>query len=523
MLSRMRCWAGVRRPLTALLSNGSAPSGNQSLTRSRELILSVLSTVPSPREARKFIDSVSGHETLRSQREFEERQAQLAIEQASGVSALVPGEFLHPHTEAQAPMRTLAALVCVDSLETHGVGKLLAQMQRIGVAPIVIVAANGDHLSAVARTHVLADAVEREGGRARPICGGVFGSDVCSEPITAAIADGQIPVVAPLAVDEAQRLVVLDTRSVTALARALAALERAGSMSVARLILLGSESGIAAGGELQRLVNLEEDYVRLEESCGQTGALQLMRTCLGILAPTAVGIVASVHADPSLVLKGLISERPTAVPQYKKPDSHPVVARVLDGVPNYQPISGHAKEAPLIQPSQFTLLRHGFRIQRHTSLDTCDLSRLRSLLESSFQRKLDMAYFERLRNVGIQVIVAGEYQGAVIVTHEKTSGQYLPYLDKFAVLPEVQGTGMADILWDELRVACPSCMWRSRNDNGVNRWYFDRSHGHKRSPVGVGTRWVFFWYQSQTGERVLTPSDVCEGVDVAQRIPPSFL
>ncbi|KAJ2246569.1 Amino-acid acetyltransferase, mitochondrial, partial [Coemansia sp. RSA 455] len=455
----LRRWAVVRRPLTALLSSGSAP-GNQSLTRSRELILSVLSTVPSPREARKFIDSVSGQETLRSQREFEERQAQLAIEQ--GDRDLVPGEFLHLPNEVQTPMRTLAALVYVDSETLGVVGKMLAQMQRIGVAPIVVTKAN-DHISAVRRTHMLADAVEREGGRARPICGGVFGADVCSEPITAAIAQGQIPVIAPLAVDSGQQLRVLDG-SVTALARALAALD--GSMSVARLILLGGESGITAGGELQRLVNLEEDYVRLESSCERTGALQLMRTCLGILAPTAVGIVASVHADPSLVLKGLISERPTAVPQFKKPES-PVVARILDGVPNYQPIYEH-KEPAVIQPSQFTLLRHGFRIQRHTSLDTVDIDRLRCLLESSFQRKLDMAYFERLRHLGIQIIVAGEYQGAVIVTFEKTSGEDLPYLDKFAVLPEVQGTGMADILWDELRVACPSCMWRSRNDNGVN-------------------------------------------------------
>ncbi|KAJ2814034.1 Amino-acid acetyltransferase, mitochondrial [Coemansia furcata] len=504
---RLRHWAAVRRPLAALLSGTSNPP---QLTRERELILSVLSTVPSPREARKFIDSVSGRETLRSQREFEEQQARLAIEDATGVS---PSTVELQYT--RVPTRTLAALVCVDAVDACQVGKLLAQMQRIGVAPVVLVASatGGDHRDAVLRAHALADAVEREGGRARPICGGVFSeSAVDGEPVAASIAAGQIPVVAPLAVDATQRLRVLDARSVAvpALARALAALEQGGSMSVARLILLGDAPGVVAGGELRRLVNLEEDYGRLE-AAEPAGALQLMRTCLGILAPTTVGIVASVRADPSLVLKGLISERP--VSQLKKPDTpKPRGAE-------YQ--ASHVEGVP----EQFTLLRHGFRIQRHTSLDTCDVERLCALLERSFGRTLDRAgYLERLRRCagGIQVIVAGEYQGAVIVTYEKTSGRDLPYLDKFAVLPEVQGTGMADILWEQLRAACPSCLWRSRNDNGVNRWYFDRSHGHVRSPEGKGgTRWVFFWYQGQKG--VLGPGEVSEGVDVAQRIPASFI
>ncbi|KAJ2832162.1 Amino-acid acetyltransferase, mitochondrial [Coemansia furcata] len=506
----LRHWAAVRRPLAALLSGASNPP---QLTRERELILSVLSTVPSPREARKFIDSVSGRETLRSQREFEEQQARLAIEHATGVS---PSTVELQCT--RVPTRTLAALVCVDAVDDCcQVGKLLAQMQRIGVAPVVLAAtsaAGGDHRDAVLRAHALADAVEREGGRGRPVCGGVFsGSAVDGEPVAASIAAGQIPVVAPLAVDAAQRLRVLDARrvAVPALARALAALEQGGSMSVARLILLGDAPGVLAGGELRRLVNLEEDYRRLEAAELGGGALQLMRTCLGILAPTTVGIVASVRADPSLVLKGLISERP--ISQFKKPDAPK--PRTLD----YQ--ASHVEGVP----EQFTLLRHGFRIQRHTSLDTCDVDRLCALLERSFGRTLDRAgYLERLRRCagGIQVIVAGEYQGAVIVTYEKTSGRDLPYLDKFAVLPEVQGTGMADILWEQLRAACPSCLWRSRNDNGVNRWYFDRSHGHVRSPEGrAGTRWVFFWYQGQKG--VLGPGEVSEGVDVAQRIPASFI
>ncbi|KAJ2583242.1 Amino-acid acetyltransferase, mitochondrial, partial [Coemansia sp. RSA 1836] len=428
-LTRAARSSWVCRPRAATLSHNAKPQ--QHTQRTRELILSVLSTVPSPREARKFLDSVSGRETLRSQREFAEQQAQEASETpgggsggvgVGGVGDLVPGEFLHHHhtsstnalsssssssSLAQEKMRrgrkTLAALVCVDSSGTEPrakdvVGKLLAQMQRIGVAPIVLVAADtsdGHHAGVVEWTHALADAVEREGGSARPICEGVFccsssddaeGASVVSEPITAAIAQGRIPVIAPLVADSALRLRVLDARAtaVPGIARVLASLDETsdiGSMTVARLILLSSASGIAsANGDLYRLVNLEEDYTRLAAatSCAETRELlKLMRTCLGVLSPTAAGIVASVYADPSLVLKGLISERPiTATAGKKKKESN----RRRLGLESTT-TTDYEEEERRTPNHQFTLLRHGFRIQRHMSLDTCDLDRLRVLLE----------------------------------------------------------------------------------------------------------------------------------------------
>ncbi|KAJ1825105.1 hypothetical protein LPJ73_009290, partial [Coemansia sp. RSA 2703] len=109
-------------------SNGGQPR-NQ---RERELILSVLSTVPSPREARKFLNSVSGSETMRSQREFEEHQARLASAEQSAKHVPLPGEMLwqsttsrqqyqndalrRDATAASEPVpRRLTALVFVDA------------------------------------------------------------------------------------------------------------------------------------------------------------------------------------------------------------------------------------------------------------------------------------------------------------------------------------------------------------------------------------------------------------------------
>ncbi|KAJ1816866.1 Amino-acid acetyltransferase, mitochondrial [Coemansia sp. RSA 2599] len=577
--------------------------------RERELILSVLSTVPSPREARKFLNSVSGSETMRNQREFEEHQAKLAAKEQQQVPAapLVPGEMLWHSRNSQAgaqrreaaaveavPRRLTAAVfvdgAAQDKVASERTGKLLAQIQRLGVAPVVLLSGAGTseksgYRDVIRSVHRLADAIEREGGRARPVNEGVFynspyaASQVAVDPelIGSAIAQGQVPIVSPLVASEAMQVQMLDIEcAAPALAQALAVSSSqrqpmAGSngefsLLLARLIMLGPSDGISGtDGSFHRFINLQEDYDEVLGACQQRGLLKLMRTCLGILPPTAAGIVASVHSDPSLVMKGLISERPVstqhqgAAQQQRRQEKEAARRRAelsRRGVPSYKPLPNYPfarvgsdgsaaavadqrqPETAADRPTQFTLLRHGFRIERHRSLDTCDLPRLRALLESSFKRSLDGGrYFDRLRQLsqgggggGIEIIVAGDYQGAVIVTHEPipSLGGHLPYLDKFAVLPSVQGTGMADILWAQLRRACPSCVWRSRNDNGVNKWYFDRSHGHSRSrpllPGEKGTRWVFFWYQAaDAGQRQLTAEEIHAGIGVASSIPPSFV
>ncbi|KAJ2870045.1 Amino-acid acetyltransferase, mitochondrial, partial [Coemansia asiatica] len=291
--------------------------------RERELILNVLSTVPSPREARKFLNSVSGSETMRNQREFEEHQAKLAAEeqQQAPTAPLVHGEMLwhsrsssSSHVEAQrqeAVPRRLTAAVFVDGaaqdkLGSERTGKLLAQIQRLGVAPVVLLtsASGGQQTSGyrgvIRGVHRLADAIEREGGRARPVNEGVFfnspyaATQVAVDPelIGSAIAQGQVPIVSPLVASAAMQMQMLDIRSAApALAQALAvsSLQRqpmAGSnggfsLLLARLIMLGSSSGVSSmNGSFHRFINLQEDFDDVQRHCQQRESLELMRTCL---------------------------------------------------------------------------------------------------------------------------------------------------------------------------------------------------------------------------------------------------
>ncbi|KAF7560777.1 hypothetical protein G7046_g3363 [Stylonectria norvegica] len=137
--------------------------------------------------------------------------------------------------------------------------------------------------------------------------------------------------------------------------------------------------------------------------------------------------------------------------------------------------------------------------------DTCiDLPRLVHLIEDSFGRKLDVEdYLNRVNENLAGVIVAGEYEGGAILTWERPEGisertayeegRFVPYLDKFAVLRRSQGSGgVADVVFNAMVQSCfpQGVSWRSRKDNPVNKWYFERSNGTSKL---TGCNWTMFW------------------------------
>ncbi|KIY01053.1 uncharacterized protein Z520_03719 [Fonsecaea multimorphosa CBS 102226] len=130
-----------------------------------------------------------------------------------------------------------------------------------------------------------------------------------------------------------------------------------------------------------------------------------------------------------------------------------------------------------------------------------DLDRLTYLIDDSFNRKLDVeAYLNRVNDRIAGVIIAGEYEGGAILTWETPPGcsdddtdRLVPYLDKFAVLKKSQGAGgVADIVFNAMVRTCfpRGVCWRSRKDNPVNKWYFERSRGTWKIPE---TNWTMFW------------------------------
>lgn len=130
-----------------------------------------------------------------------------------------------------------------------------------------------------------------------------------------------------------------------------------------------------------------------------------------------------------------------------------------------------------------TLVKRGEKVQTFTAWNAIDLPRLRSLIESSFGRKLVDDYFARTELY--RAYVSENYRAAIILTQESEG----IYLDKFAVLDDAQGEGLGRAVWLEMREQNPRVFWRSRNANVVNDFYFAESDGCYRV-----NGWKMFWY-----------------------------
>lgn len=129
-----------------------------------------------------------------------------------------------------------------------------------------------------------------------------------------------------------------------------------------------------------------------------------------------------------------------------------------------------------------TLIRNGEAVIESTRIDDEDRAALRSLLEQSFNRTLADGYFDGLP---LECVMRSESNGAVAIVLRGVDG--IPYLDKFAVTPEAQGAGLGAAVWTALSARCPKLYWRSRADNALTRWYFERADSSFSSD-----RWIAF-------------------------------
>lgn len=154
-----------------------------------------------------------------------------------------------------------------------------------------------------------------------------------------------------------------------------------------------------------------------------------------------------------------------------------------------------------------------------------DLPRLVHLIEDSFARPLNVPhYLSRLHHRLAGIIIAGEYEGGAILTWETPPNAApgtppVPYLDKFAVLKRSQGAGgVADIVFKAMVKECfpGGVCWRSRGDNPVNKWYFERAAGTWKMPR---SDWTMFW----TTEGVEQDAGMFRGYEgVCRSVEPSW-
>ncbi|KAG0284091.1 Amino-acid acetyltransferase, mitochondrial [Linnemannia gamsii] len=540
----------------------------------RDLILKVMGTLPSPREARQFLSKFSPPATASAAGTPEITNTNLASA-APGTNFI--DSLLWP-TDNLALIKLDGPF---DKDRLSGVANTLVQLQKLGLMSVVMLdnqtwwqsnaaqvptdSGVNLHPSAETRRRMMKDMadiveeIESSGGRARPIYEGVFeeerknsrigstgvqevresrdGIEEISirpglEPLQACLKLRQIPVMIPMATSwDCQRLPVQSTKALVALAKYMGgiakkdkvldgdSLGQGSSLVPMRLIVINATGGIpltrtnGIKGPTHCFVNLKDEYKAILDDLDNMdyipdhlaksyrSDLDMIKESLEHLPPTCSALITS---SPSLTLiTNLITDKPLFSSTMRGQDPKVMLAT--------------------------TVLRSGLDIFTfRDSLQGLDLKQLQVLLESSFGKSLDGdGFYDRIQDRTKTVILAGnDYMGAAIVTREGGDKRLdektgldrdlasVAYLDKFSVAPKSQGIGVADILWKKLTDEFPDLVWRSRSDNPVNKWYFDRADGNIKIP---GTNWTVFWY----GPKGL--GLIRDYIHICRDIPASFL
>ena len=399
---------------------------------------------------------------LGSQREVEQYLKQYSSVESTKFAVIkVGGAIIRDQLDDLVSSLTFLSRVGLYPIVIHGAGEQLSDaLREAGHTPtfvdgLRVTDAETLHLARKVFTrtnHLLCDALEAQGTRARPIPTGVFEAnptaldklgfvgevcDVDLEPIRSAIRSGDIPVLSSLAETHTGQLLNINADTAT---RHLAQ-----KIEPHKIIFLTPTGGLLDdSGQIMSAINLAEDFEHLMTAPWVSGGMRLK-----------------------------IQE----------------VKALLDGLPLSSSV---AITAPSELPKELfthrgsgTLIRKGERVLVYENgLEGVDIARLTHLLESSFGRALVEGYFEK--KTFTRIYVTESYRATAILTHE---GE-IPYLDKFAVTSQAQGEGLAASLWDRLRRENPKLFWRSRVDNfQINPWYFSKSDGSLRD-----AKWVVFWY-----------------------------
>ena len=530
----------------------------------QDFILSILRANPSLRDTRSYLDSFGPRPAakispvpipsfppktiLQNQKQLQDPAP--ATSSQLGANTIV-ASILNPVYRRTALVKIQGPF---SDVQLDSICRGLVYLEKLGLVSVIVVENDTLHPgeederpAIVAETTRIVSHLEKQGARARPVLGTVMRlgpkpdepsdathgivppeahttpSDLA--PIRSALRAGEIPVVAPFALDSLCRSVRVHANDVIGgLAKGMveaAQLDkssipqaneneriRSGDIDLTplRLMIINREGGVpsyARSGYPHLLINLTSEHPYINDTFQKQweythptalANLSLANTCLAYMPPTSSAIMVS-HRSPSSLIGNLITNKPA----------------VSSSLPHAL-LQGNRK----LTPHTPTLLRRGLPIQVIRSVSDIDRVRLNALLEQSFRRTLDdSSFYERLEKTLDFVIVAGDYAGAAIVTREPCPalGRPIAYLDKFAVLPSHQGDGTVDFLWVALHdesyglghpfSANPNggkggigegydLVWRSRADNPVNKWYFERSTGHIR----MGS-WVMFWCDAE--------------------------
>ncbi|ODN84347.1 amino-acid acetyltransferase, mitochondrial [Cryptococcus amylolentus CBS 6039] len=548
----------ARAPLIARQRHHDAQTLQEIKNEDTDFILSILKASPSKRDSRSYLSSFAPPQPKpQPSAILESNSATPATTDSSQNPPKEPQDNL-VHSLLNPVYRRPALVKVQGPFtdpQLDSICRGLAHLRKLGLVPVIVVDRDdlpatdpADKFEAQRQRAIVRHEVERvvqfltrHRAPARPVFStvarisdpelepeeaqkGVFVEDEGLDHIRRAVGEGEIPVLLPVALDSGCRSRRIQSNKVLlALASAMSATSSSPvDLTPRRLLIINREGGIPSYARRSfphLYINLASEFTYINRTwLPQWNAshptalanLSLAKGCLAHMPRGASALVVS-HRSPTALIANLITNKPA----HSASLPHALLVESEGRITRHTP----------------TLIRKGLPVRVLRTMDEVDEEKLTVLLESSFGRTLDReAFYQRLRNDLDFVIVIGDYAGAAVCTLEgKPSNssaplfQYPPehpepicYLDKFAVHPSHQGDGTVDFLWVALRdetyglgqldASNPSIgslrgvgrgrdlVWRSRGDNPVNKWYYERSSGFVRTQ---DQKWKVFWCDAE--------------------------
>lgn len=363
-----------------------------------------------------------------------------------------------------------------------------------------------------------------------------------------------VPVLIPSAFDENNSKIELVSADdvVSLITEQLAGISDLNLIAVEKIIYIDPLGGIPS---LERnsgahvLVNLEQEYQDIVYELNNYPSshiktemlreihlsnLSIFQRLLPLLPPSSAGLVTTpeVAASPSTrnpLIYNLLTDRPvlsSSLPLDGK-RTHEIQTTLLRrGIPVaifYSEEGMTLLQNAIKSDGALPLETKNGKFEVSGSTDVISIKRLVELIEDSFGKKLDVnKYLKRVNGNIAGLVIAGDYDGAAIITWERppydSDGIRIAYLDKFAVSRKFQGAaGVADIIFKAMvtQLFPEEIVWRSRSENPVNKWYFDRSKGSLKLP---GQKWTMFW----AGANANQEENLKHYVDICTKIESSW-
>lgn len=553
----------------------------------KDLILSVLRSTATKREAKQYISKYTPWtgrdiQAIHERREF----VQSLLKQPPQLKLFRSGEDhvtnsysqTFEHTQLGGNMLRVAIikmrdLKSVDTKTFLDLGKTIVRLVKLGVSPVVVVDAGkqrNDFLGldnkpfrlyerditwkAAALASAIETATSDGSVRARPV-EGLFDLDSSSNEglkfsvpnlIMLPLSNGVVPVVVPLAYDHKtgiEKLILADD-AVVYLSNEMSKHE---FISVEKIIFVDPLGGIPS----------------IERKNGSHVYVNLVQELQEIVAELHLPFISATEREIQLDnlktldralrdgVTGLITTPKSAA--LSSSSQNPIIYNILTDRPIVSPsLPIELKKTPRIET---TIVRKGMHVLKYqskrglgldiTKLEGVDLARLWALIEDSFGRKLDTEhYMNRINGKVAGLIIAGDYEGAAIITWEEEPAEHhergvrilseldriniaaensrhrkVAYLDKFAVKSSSQGSSqVADILFKTMAIELfpQELLWRSRKNNPVNKWYFERSKGSLKLPK---SQFCAFWSGNGTREE----TNLKRYINICTSIEPSWV